>query len=54
MMGRHEDAWAVRTTRDEVKLAVQEGIAFLLAEREADPRRRLRGRLLAGKPQDDG
>jgi len=52
--GRHEDDRAARTTRDEVKLAVQEGIAFLLAEREADPRRALRRRLLGSKPHDDG
>jgi len=52
--GRHQIDRAAHTTRDEVKLAVQEGITFLLAEREADPRRGLRTRLLSRNRQDDG
>ena len=48
--GRHQDDRWARATRDEVKLAVEQGIAFLIAEREADPRRTLRRRLLSGKP----
>jgi 1-acyl-sn-glycerol-3-phosphate acyltransferase len=51
--GRHEDDRAAGTIRDEVRLAVEAGIAFLLAEREADPRRGLRRRLLSSKPEDD-
>jgi hypothetical protein len=46
--GAHEDDDAARTVRDEVRHAVEDGIAFLLDERERDPHRglvsRLRGR----------
>ncbi len=54
LKGRHEDDRAARATRDEVKLAVQDGITFLLTEREADSRRGLRTRLLSRNRQDDG
>jgi len=53
LAGRSGDDARVRATRDKVRLMVQEGIAFLLAEREADPRRELRRRLLDGRPCDD-
>ena len=42
---------AARIIRDEVMFAVQAGLEFLLAERESDPRRGLRRRLLT---RDDG
>ena len=48
---RDRDA-AARAVRDEVKRAVEHGIDFLLAQREADPRRRLRTRLLSKPPRD--
>ena len=51
--GRHDDD-AARTVRNEVKHAVEGGIDFLLAEREADPRRPLRKRLLSRDAKDDG
>ncbi len=50
--GRHDDD-AARTVRNEVKRAVEGGIDFLLAEREADPRRPLRKRLLSRDAKDD-
>jgi hypothetical protein len=43
--GHHDDE-AARAVRDEVKRAVERGIDFLLAEREADPQRGLGARLL--------
>jgi len=46
---RDRDA-AARLVRDKVKLAVEDGIDFLLAEREADPLRRLRKRLVSAPP----
>jgi 1-acyl-sn-glycerol-3-phosphate acyltransferase len=46
--GRHDDDAAARAVRDEVRAAVQDGIAFLQAQRDADPRRGLPGRLLGG------
>jgi 1-acyl-sn-glycerol-3-phosphate acyltransferase len=45
--GRHEDDAAARAVRDEVKAAVEGGIAFLQAERESDPNRGLLPRLRA-------
>lgn len=45
---RHEEGDAARQVRDEVKQAVEEGISFLLNERESDPHRGLRARLLGG------
>ncbi len=53
LKGCHDDDRAARELRDQVKASVQEGIAFLLAERETDPRRRLRKRLMSSNPQDD-
>jgi 1-acyl-sn-glycerol-3-phosphate acyltransferase len=44
--GRGEDDDAARQLRDEVRVAVQSGIEFLLAEREADPRRGVIQRML--------
>jgi 1-acyl-sn-glycerol-3-phosphate acyltransferase len=44
--GRHDDDAAARAVRDEVKAAVEEGIAFLQAERERDPHRGLVRRVL--------
>ncbi len=44
--GRTEDDDAARQLRDEVRVAVQSGIEFLLAEREGDPRRGVIGRML--------
>ena len=46
--GRADDDGAARAVRDEVKQAVQGGIAFLLAEREVDPNRGLLKRLTSG------
>ncbi len=54
LKGRNEDDRAAHAIRDEVKGAVVEGIAFLLAEREADPRRELRRRLMTRNVPDDG
>src|SRR5271166_4607864 len=54
MEARAEDGLAAHAIRDEVKGAVVEGIAFLLAEREADPRRELRTRLMTRNAPDDG
>lgn len=51
--GRDQDDRAAHAIRDEVKIAVEEGIAFLLAERENDPRRGLRSRLLSSYPRND-
>jgi 1-acyl-sn-glycerol-3-phosphate acyltransferase len=51
--GRHEDDRAARVVRDEAKLAVESGIDFLLDERDSDPRRPLRRRLLT-RDADDG
>src|SRR5271166_2586950 len=51
--GRHDDE-AARTVRNEVKRAVEDGIDFLLDEREADPRRPLRKRLLSRNAKDNG
>ena len=50
--GRQGDDRAARAVRDEVKRAVERGIALLLAERESDPRRGLRQRLLSGQPEE--
>lgn len=44
--GRGEDDDSVRALRDEVRDAVEAGIAFLQARREEDPRRKLPARLL--------
>ena len=44
--GRTEDDDAARQLRDEVRVAVQIGIEFLLAKREGDPRRGVIGRML--------
>jgi len=52
--GRQDDDEAARAVRNEVKRAVEGGIDFLLAEREADPRRPLRKRLLSRDTADDG
>ena len=46
---RHDDADAARAVRDETKQAIEAGIEFLLAERDADPNRGLVARL-RGKP----
>jgi 1-acyl-sn-glycerol-3-phosphate acyltransferase len=43
--GASDDDGAARAVRDEVKAAVEGGIAFLLAEREDDPQRGLIARL---------
>ncbi|MGD0454578.1 MAG: lysophospholipid acyltransferase family protein [Solirubrobacteraceae bacterium] len=51
--GRQDDDEAARAVRNEVKRAVEGGIDFLLAEREADPRRPLRKRLLSRGTADD-
>ena len=53
LKGRRRDEVAARAIRDEVKAAVEEGITFLLAEREADPRRGLRSRLLGSDTRND-
>ena len=45
LAGREDDV-AARAVRDQVKLAVEEGIAFLCDERERDPKRGLGARLL--------
>jgi len=50
--GLQDDESLVLEIRDRVKSSVEEGIAFLLAEREADPRRGLRRRLLPGTRMD--
>jgi hypothetical protein len=52
--GRQDDDEAARAVRNEVKRAVEGGIDFLLAERETDPRRPLRKRLLSRDTADDG
>jgi 1-acyl-sn-glycerol-3-phosphate acyltransferase len=44
--GRHKDAAAARTLRDEVRSEVERGIGLLLDERENDPDRGLAKRLL--------
>jgi hypothetical protein len=44
--GRHDDQAAARQLRDEVKAAVEGGIAFLQAEREQDPHRALARRIV--------
>ena len=44
--GRAEDDDAARRVRNEVRMAVQSGIEFLSAEREADPRRGVTRRVL--------
>jgi 1-acyl-sn-glycerol-3-phosphate acyltransferase len=44
--GRHDDDAAARTLRDEVRAAVEQGIEFLLEEREHDPDRGLVRRVL--------
>ena len=43
--GRHSDPDALRALRDEAKAGVEDGIRFLLTERERDPHRRLLSRL---------
>ncbi len=43
---RHEQDDTARRLRDEVKQVVEDGIGFLLTEREHDPHRRLRARRL--------
>jgi 1-acyl-sn-glycerol-3-phosphate acyltransferase len=50
--GRQADERAAREIRDQVKASVEDGITFLLAERETDPRRGLRRRLLQSAPKD--
>jgi 1-acyl-sn-glycerol-3-phosphate acyltransferase len=52
--GRQDDDEAARAVGNEVKRAVEGGIDFLLAERETDPRRPLRKRLLSRDTADDG
>jgi 1-acyl-sn-glycerol-3-phosphate acyltransferase/ketosteroid isomerase-like protein len=44
--GRAEDDGAARQLRDEVRMAVESGIEFLLAERDTDPQRGVIRRLL--------
>ena len=46
LQGHHENERVVRAVRNKTKQRVEEGIAFLLAEREADPDRGLATRLL--------
>jgi len=50
--GRQDDPEALHTLREEVRIAVEDGIAKLLKIREKDPRRTLMGTLLHG-PKDD-
>ena len=50
--GRRDDERAAREIRDLVKASVEDGIASLLAERETDPQRGLRRRLLQSAPKD--
>ena len=45
LAGQHDNIDALRTLRDQVKHGVEDGITFLLAERESDPHRRLIPRL---------
>ena len=45
LAGHHDDRDALRALRDQVKSGVEEGIRFLLAERDRDPHRRLIPRL---------
>lgn len=47
---RHNDADAARAVRDETRQAIEAGIEFLLAERDADPNRGLAARL-RGQPE---
>ncbi len=54
LKGRQDVDQAARGVRDRVRRSVEDGIAFLLAERDSDPRRGLRKRLLSGNPQHDG
>lgn len=51
--GRGEDDAAAATLRDETRTAVEAGIGFLRAEREADPRRSIAARLRA-EPAEPG
>jgi 1-acyl-sn-glycerol-3-phosphate acyltransferase len=44
--GREADDSAARTVREHTAAVIEEGIEFLLAERDADPNRSLLGRLL--------
>lgn len=44
--GRHDDDAVVSGIRDQVRAAVEQGIEFLLAEREKDPNRSVMKRLL--------
>jgi 1-acyl-sn-glycerol-3-phosphate acyltransferase len=52
--GRHDDDAAARALRDEVKSAVEGGIAFLRDERARDPHRRLVRRLLSSASDQHG
>jgi len=47
--GRHDDPGALQALRDEVRAAVEGGIAELKAIREKDPKRRLLDALLGGR-----
>jgi len=51
--GRDDDDAAARTVRDEVKAAVEGGIALLLDERGRDPHRGLARRLLSAAGEGD-
>ncbi len=45
LAGQHDNIDVLRALRDQVKRGVEDGIKFLLAERESDPHRRLIPRL---------
>jgi hypothetical protein len=51
--GRHDDPEALLALREEVRVAVEDGIAKMLKIREKDPRRTLMGSILHG-PKDEG